>query len=101
LFLRRALADQITDNDQPGGDPDARLQLDRFDFQAGDGIDDIKPSADRALGIVLMRSRIAEIDEHAVAHVLGDKTIEVSHDISDSAVISGDHLAQILGIESR
>ena len=28
LLLRRALADQIADDDQPGGDADARLQLD-------------------------------------------------------------------------
>jgi hypothetical protein len=26
LFLRRAFADQIADDDQPGGDPDTRLQ---------------------------------------------------------------------------
>jgi hypothetical protein len=28
LFLCRAFADQIADDDQPGRDPDARLQLD-------------------------------------------------------------------------
>jgi len=28
LFLRRAVADQIADNHQPGGDPDAGSQLD-------------------------------------------------------------------------
>ena len=31
---------------------------------------------DRPLGIVLVRLRIAEIDEHPVAHVLGDKAAE-------------------------
>ncbi len=30
LFLRRAFADQIADDHQPGGDPDARLELRRI-----------------------------------------------------------------------
>ena len=37
---------------------------------------DAQPRPDRPLGIVLMRSRVAEIDQHAVAHVLGDKAVE-------------------------
>ena len=40
------------------------------------GFDQGKPGADRALGIVLMRLRIAEIGEHAVAHVLGDEAAD-------------------------
>ena len=35
-----------------------------------------KPGAHRPLGVVLVRLRIAEIDEHAVAHVLGDEAVE-------------------------
>ena len=41
-----------------------------------DRVDDREPRPDRALGIVLMRLRIAEIDQHPVAHVFGDKTVE-------------------------
>ena len=48
-----------------------------------------------------MRSRIAEIDEHAVAHVFRDKAVEVPDDASDGAVICSDDLAQILGVETR
>jgi hypothetical protein len=37
-FRRRpiAFADQVADDHQPGGDPDARLELDRFDIEATD-----------------------------------------------------------------
>ena len=57
LLLRRAFADQIADDHQPSGDPDARLELDGSDIQTSDGVDDIQSGADRALGIVLMRLR--------------------------------------------
>ena len=36
LFLRRALADQVADDHQPGGDPDARLQFGGSDIEATD-----------------------------------------------------------------
>src|SRR5436309_13699193 len=47
LFLRRPLADQIADDHQSGGDPDARLQLDGFDIEATDGVDQTQPRPDR------------------------------------------------------
>ena len=100
LFLRRALADQIADDHQTGGDPDARVELDGFDIEAADGVDDTQPRPDRPLGIVLVGPRIAEIDQDTVAHILGDKAVEPGDDISDSAVIRADDLAQILGIEA-
>ena len=59
------------------------------------------PAPDRPLGIVLMRLRVAEIDQNAIAHVLGDKAIEAPDGIRDGAVICADDLAQILGIEPR
>ena len=39
LFLRRTFADQIADDHQPGGDPDARLELDGIDIEAADSVD--------------------------------------------------------------
>ena len=101
LLLRRSCADQIADDDQPGGDADARLQLDRFDIEAADSVDRAQPRAHRPLGVVLMRLRVAEIDQHAVAHVPGDKAVEPGDHLGDRAVIRGDDLAQILGIEPR
>src|SRR5207248_7644746 len=40
--------------------------------------DQLKPCAYRPFGIVLMRLRIAEIHEHAVAHILGHETAEAA-----------------------
>jgi hypothetical protein len=48
-----------------------------------------------------MRPWIAEINEHAVAHILRDKPVETPDDIRDGAMIGADHLPQILGIEPR
>ena len=47
-----------------------------------------------------MRSRVAEIDQDSIAHVLGDKPIEPGDHLGGGTVIRGDDLAQILGIES-
>jgi hypothetical protein len=48
-----------------------------------------------------MCSRVAKIDQRAVAHVIRDKAIEPGDDYGDGAMIRGDDLAQILGIEPR
>ena len=39
LLLRRAFADEVADDHEPGGDADARLQLDGFDIEAADRVD--------------------------------------------------------------
>ena len=54
LLLRRAFADQIANNDQPGGNPDARLQCDVFAIEPAHRIDDVETRTDSPLGIVLM-----------------------------------------------
>ena len=101
LLLCRARTDQIADHHQPSGDPDSRLQLDGFDIEAADRIDRAQPGPDRPFSIILMCSREAKIDQYAVAHVPGDEAIEPGDDFGDGAVIGGDDLAQILGIEPR
>jgi hypothetical protein len=76
-----------------------RAELDGFDIEATDRVDGPQPGPNRPLGIVLMRSRVTEIDQHAVAHVFRDKAIEPGDHLGDPAVICGDDLAQILGVE--
>ena len=100
LLLRRAIADHIADHDEAGGDADAhpgpryaaRLQPRdrRGDFEAG---------PHRALGIVLMRARVAEIGEDAVAHEFGDKAVVAGDDAGAGVVIGAELLAQFLGVE--
>jgi hypothetical protein len=77
------------------------LQPDGFNIEATYGIDCAQPRSHRPLGVVLMRLRVAEIHQDAVVHVPGDKTAGSRDHFGDSAVIRGDDLAQILGIESR
>ena len=69
--------------------------------EPADRVDDREPGARRALGVVLMRFRIAEIDQHAVAHILGDKAGKAGDRVGDAAMIRANDLAQILGIEAR
>ncbi len=60
-----------------------------------------EPGPDGTLGVVLMRLRIAEINQDTVAHVFGDKPREAADRVGDGAVIGADNLAQILGVEAR
>ena len=74
LLLGGARADEVANDYEAGRDPDAHLQWDgggclELRHRLGEG----KPCPDAALGVVFMRSRIAEIGEHAVARVLGDE----------------------------
>ena len=66
--------------------------------QSADRLDHRQPGAHRPLGIVLMRLRIAEIDQHPVAHVFGDKAVEAADRLGDGAVVVADQLAQILRV---
>ena len=50
------------------------------------------------LGVILMRPRIAEIDQHPVAHVFGDKPVEAAYRVGNGAVIVPDQLPQILRV---
>jgi hypothetical protein len=77
------------------------LELGGSNIEATDSVDHVQPRPDRPLGIVLMRSRVAEIHQNAVAHVFRDKSIEPGDNLGNGAVIGADDLAQILGIEAR
>jgi hypothetical protein len=48
-----------------------------------------------------MRLWIAEINQHAVAHVFSDEAVEAADRVGDTAMVSADDLAQILGIEAH
>jgi len=101
MLPRRAFANQVTDDDQPGGDADPAGQLlaDRG-CQPGDSVGDGERGSDRPLGIVLMRPRPAEIREHAVAHQLGD--IAEPADLAGDGVLKrAQYLAHGLGIEPQ
>jgi hypothetical protein len=100
LFLRRAFADQITDHDKSGGDADADGEpLRSTGLQARHRSCYFQPRPHRPLGIVLMCLRIAEIDQHPVAHEFGDKAVIARDDAGNRVLIDAELLAQLLGIE--
>src|SRR5215831_7673153 len=102
LLLRQALADQVADDDKPGGDADAHGELLRStSLQARHRRCYFEPGPHRALGVVLMRPRVAEISQHPVAHVFGDKPVIARDDASNGVLIGADLLAQFLGVEPR
>ena len=96
-LLRRSLADQIADHGEPGGDAEPHAQI-LMRRQAGDRLDHRQSGAYRPLGIVLVRLRVAKIDQDAVAHVLGDKTVETADRLGDGPVVAAEQLAQILRV---
>jgi hypothetical protein len=100
VLLRRAFADQIADHHLPGGDPDADPERGGPNLEPTDGVDQTQPGADGALGIVFMSPRVAEINEHAVAHVFGDKAVEPRDGFTDGVVVGADDRPQILGVEA-
>ena len=82
-LLRRAIADQVADHDEPGGDAEPHAQI-LARWQSADRLDHREPGAHGPLGIVLMRLRLAEIDQHPVAHVFGDEAVEMADRIADA-----------------
>ena len=70
-------------------------QLDR-----GHRVDQCKPGTDGSLGIILVCLRIAEIDEYAVAHVLGYEAAKVTHRLGDALLIGRNDLAQVLRVHA-
>jgi hypothetical protein len=102
LLLRRAFADEIADDDKPGGNTDADGErLCSTGLQARHRRCYFQPRPHRALGVVLMRLRIAEIDQHPVAHEFGDKAVIARDDAGNGVLVGAELLAQFLGVEPR
>ena len=70
-------------------------------LQRADRCDQLQPRPYRALSVVLMGLRIAEVDQHAVAHVLRYEPAEALHCLGDALLIGGNDLAQVLWVHTR
>ena len=101
-LLRLPRSDEVADDDQPGRDADPHVQR-----RTGRGdefrrsLDDGEPGLHGALGVMFVGLGIAEIGEHAVAHVFGDEAAVALDQRRAAAMIGADDLAHILGIEPR
>jgi hypothetical protein len=94
------LGNLAADDNQPGGNPHPRMKLFGL-IELRHPIDQRQPASSGALGIVLVRLRIAEINQDAVAHIAGAKPAKARDNLCDAAMIGPDDPAQILGIEPR
>jgi hypothetical protein len=100
VLLGHALADEVAHDHQPGGDADPDLRCDaRGPAAFVQPVQQRQTGANGALGIMFLRPRIPEIDQHRVTHVLGDEPAEPSDGFSDVCLIGDDHFAQILRVE--
>jgi hypothetical protein len=62
--------------------------------------DDAQAGVDGARGVVFVSRRVAEVDQHAVAHVASDKALIARDEISHQLLVAQDQGAQVLGVES-
>src|SRR5215469_16567385 len=65
-----------------------------------DRLNQLKASVYCTLSIILMCLRVSEIREHAVAHVLRYKSAGLSDLFSAAAMVAGDDLPHVFGIEA-
>jgi|GEM_PF-3391595 len=94
---------QIADDHEPRCDPDAYLKpagrkTGRLESA---GLDDGEGGPHCPFSIVLVRPRITEIDQDAIAHVLRHEAAERIDRIRDTRVIGVDYIMEIFRVESR
>src|SRR5262249_29948564 len=99
LFLRRTLADQIADDYGAARDANSCFEFDRS--EATDSFDRAQTGPYRPLGVVLMRLRVAEIHEDAIAHVLGNEPAQALHGLCKPLLIARDGLVQVYRVHAR
>src|SRR5262245_38556424 len=91
LLLSCTLADEVAHYHLARGNADADRQCVAIcGAQPADGLWQLDPRPDRALGVILVRLWVAEVHEHAVAHVLGNEAVVAGDCIGDASMIHAD-----------
>src|SRR5438105_4130767 len=65
-----------------------------------DGVDDAERSADRPLGVILVRFGEPEVHKHPVAEVLCDVALELLDHLCTDALVGSHQLSELLGVEA-
>jgi hypothetical protein len=91
--------DQIADDHQPSGNTDAGLQG-YGEFERPNCSNPFQSRAHGPLSIVLVRLRIAEVHEDAVAHVFGDEPIKAAHSVGHAFLIGRDYLPEVFRVHA-
>ena len=84
-------------------DPHGELNLviyGRRVFFLGNRIEDRETGTDRALGVIVMRLRIAEERHHPIAEILSDLAAELGDRFARGSMIRGQYFMPLLRIET-
>jgi hypothetical protein len=101
---RGALADRLADHDQSGRDADAHgearpIAAGALGAERRQYLEDCEAATNRTFGVLLLRVRVSEIDQHAIAHELGDVAIEAPDRFRHSLLKGADHITHVFRID--
>ena len=100
-LLMATRLDQFADHHHPCRDADMDLEPDPGrTCQCTHALDRRQTGPHGALGVVFVRSGIAEIDEDAIAQVPSNEPVKALHGRRDTLPVGGNQIAQILRIEA-
>jgi hypothetical protein len=68
-------------------------------IEPAQGIYHAQPGANGALGVVLMRLRIAKIDQQAIAQILRNVPLKAADHLGTRLLIGPHHLPPVFGVE--
>ena len=97
-------AAHLPHHDEPGVDPDPHrepdsLVLDEPRIERPHRRQQLQAGAHGALGIVLMRLRIAEVDEQPIPQILGDMALVALDDRRRGLLVGAHHRAEVFRVE--
>jgi hypothetical protein len=63
------------------------------------GLHDPQAGAHRPLGVIFVRQGVAEVDEQAIAEILGDMPLKAADHLGAGCLIGPHHLPPLFGVE--
>ncbi len=84
--------------------PQAHLQLQtpllhQVRIELPHGLYHSQPGPHRPLGVIFMRQRVPELDEQAIAKILGDMPLEAGDHLGAGLLVGPHHLAPLFQVE--
>jgi hypothetical protein len=98
-LLRFARSDQVADHNDAGCNANSGLKR-SAGLECGNHRDQLQPREHRLLGIIFMRPRVTEVDEHTIAHIFRHEAAETAHGLGDGFLIDRNDLPQIFRIHA-
>ena len=103
LFLP-GTAPYLPHHDEPGMDPQAHGQvhpalLPQAGIELAHGLDHAQPGPHGPLGVIFVRLGVPEVDQEAIAEILGDMPLKAGDHLGAGLLIGPHHLAQVFRIE--